>query len=37
MNVMWKELKHFPVETSHKRYTFELGAYSISVQGLECW
>ena len=37
MNVTWKELKHFPVETSHKRYAFELGAYPISVQGLERW
>jgi hypothetical protein len=37
MNVTWKELKHFPVETSHKRYAFELGAYPISMQGLEHW
>ena len=37
MNVTWKELKHFPVEMSHKRYAFELGAYPISVQGLERW
>jgi hypothetical protein len=37
MNVTWKELKHFLVEMSHKRYAFELGAYPISMQGLERW
>jgi hypothetical protein len=37
MNVTWKELKHFPVETSHKWYAFELGAYLMSMQGLKHW
>ena len=37
MNVTWKELKHFPVETSHRRYAFELGAYPIRMQGFDLW
>ena len=37
MNVTWKELKHFPVATSQRWYTFELGTYLIRVQRLDHW
>ena len=37
MKVTWKELKIFPVESSHSRYAFEFGAYPIRTQGLDRW
>ena len=37
MNVTWKELKHFLVEMSHRRYAFEFGTYPIRTQGLDHW
>ena len=37
MKVTWKELKHCLVETSHRWYAFEFGAYLIRMHGLNCW